>query len=205
MLYTFLVLLLLGQEKSESNKPEMPPAVKKYFEEADRQRQAAIAHLEQQINRRKAEQKKNRSTGPTSKKNADKIKSLMSKVESLKKNDPAFVPAIYPDKLETGQVGLFIYPPECIDAGNAVIFQVLQVIEPGQMLVTGYGRTIWISDISTRDLTDGKMLELPYIFEVIGTHSYPSVLGANKTVFRVRPVVMEPWLSNAERESAKKK
>jgi hypothetical protein len=67
--------------------------------------------------------------------------------------------------------------------------KVVQVVSPTRALVRGFNsdHLIMLRGVSTAGVTDGQLISLPGIYEVIDTETYRTALGATNTVFVVQP------------------
>jgi hypothetical protein len=210
-LTTTVALCLVMQEPKAKAKAELPTAVRKYFEEADRQRQAAIEVIETRIKDRMAEAKKKRLSGPAAKKQGDEIKAMRAALEALQKNDPPFVPVIKLGTLEVGQVGALSQGEHraakslatvrgdastvrTFDGATKLEWRVLDVFGPREVLIepTWYdlipapvkrtGKPFLVRGHDTSKMTSDRAIELPAIYHVATTHTYPTIAGGARTV-----------------------
>lgn len=198
---------------------EMPPLVKRYIEFSDEKRQAKIADVEQDIKDRIASAAKRRNATQAQKKQQGaEITALKKELDSLKKNDPPFVPTINPSNFQVGQMGSMV-----LDSGTSGFANILpdgrQVSSPGttatklrvfqienknQMTLQPYftnGKIDFAKDlfivkgIDTTRFATGQTISLDGVFRVSGTHSFDT-LGGNLTMFVIEPINVAPWIKS---------
>lgn len=97
-------------------------------------------------------------------------------------NNPISNELVYPLKLKTGQIGRVYHP--------GYQFKVLQILDKskGEILVTGSGREtvlLKVVGVDTANLVDGAKFSFPDCMAVVGTFTYKSVGGSDKTIFEL--------------------
>ena len=101
------------------------------------------------------------------------LEEMNQRLQRLESRSELVMPEL-PRKLQVGAVGVLEHRH-----GNSV-----QVIDATNMLVEIplTEERVWISGVSTAGIADDKGVELPQVFEVTGTTSYQTALGAKRTV-----------------------
>lgn len=195
---------------------EKPPAVKAYFEYADRQRQTKIAEVEQDIkDRLSGAAKRKNTTQQQRKQQGAEIAAVKTELESLKKNDPPFVPTIKPSSFQVGQMGAIV-----LDSGaegfvmttpgrrttssagsTATQIRVSHVESKKEMTVEPFfregkieriGDPFLVNGVDTTNMVDGQTISLDGIFHVSRTKSF-STVGGKFTMFVLESIDVAPW------------
>jgi len=101
----------------------------------------------------------------------------LSKWQEAKKEldgKPYLLRSLEPAKWKQGEIGELNY-----------YISVFQVIDGNNFIGKVGEELFWVSNYPTGGLVDGKRYDIGGAFEVIGTKSYTSVLGANKTIYHI--------------------
>ncbi len=129
-----------------------------------------------------------------------RLKSLQDTLERLDKSLP--MPQLILDNLHVGAVGALEFPEGMI-GDRTPSFEVMQITDGTNMMVTMFGQRVWVSGVSTAGLVDGKKVELPQVFRITGTKTYKTAIGGSNTVFVFSPVDMEKMQPYLEKENKK--
>lgn len=133
--------------------------------------------------------------------NAGDARSIGRLLRAIKREDYV-VPYLDPSDMKTDQLGFLMGGASTDPKESGHVFIARQVIDEQTMLVEPFGHfahpvtldvyflkkdPVLIVGVSTKDLTDGKTVHLPQLFECLGTETYPTVIGGSNTVFAVKP------------------
>ena len=101
------------------------------------------------------------------------------------------------EKMEVGDIGLL---PDTLNQFETEV-RVFQVSGPSEMIVElreTYGERgpykqkmhhFWVSNVPTAGLVDNKTIKLGQLFDVVGTKTYMTVAGANRTIYKLSPIL----------------
>ncbi len=107
-----------------------------------------------------------------------KRREWQARVDAVEARRGTIVPAV---AFEIGSAG-------CLSTAFGQGFQVVQVIGPSDLLAdVGGGLTVWF-ELPTEGMFDDAIVAVPWLIEVVGTKSYGSVSGAQRTVLHARAV-----------------
>ena len=107
----------------------------------------------------------------------DRITANKDALEETKKAEYV-TPKLNPQSLEVGQVGIVT-----VTGGNPVQYDVLQVIDKGNVIIKFGGSLHWLKT-DTKGMVDGKRYALDMIVHVKGTKTYTATIGT-KTVLEL--------------------
>lgn len=191
-----------------SQDAKVPENIQRYLDRSKQQKEWDIGTLETRIKDVTAQV--NKSRGKASAKTlADHLKNLKSELVELRKPDTHRPARMDPLKIMLNDIGEF--DTEAIKekgSSNVGVFRASQVIDANAMIVvfeTFRGATtsnpgeiksdpIWIQGVSTKGVVDGKVIDMPGVFEIAGTKRYATVDGSSRTVFIAKPVDVKPFL-----------
>jgi hypothetical protein len=136
-------------------------------------------------------------------------KALVARFERLKSGDEIVYPYIadYSDKdsfngkMKVGNIGRSgIVRIENVVNGTTLIVKISGITYVPNRTVGGsytvyyLDDVVWFSGFDTAGLVDNSVLESPPLFEVVGTHTYATAIGSQKTIFEIKPFDIMPYL-----------
>ncbi len=81
-----------------------------------------------------------------------------------------------------GQVGYVYYRSGSYRAANPARFEVFQVINETEAILSLNNQHYWVSKINASRIADGDGLQLSFPVKLIGTKSYTTAFGSQKTI-----------------------
>lgn len=80
------------------------------------------------------------------------------------------------------QVGFVHYFDRLYQESRPVKFKVFQVVNSTEAILSFNDQHYWLSGINTETLADGNVLQLPFPVKIVGTKSYTTAIGSQKTI-----------------------
>lgn len=83
------------------------------------------------------------------------------------------------------------------------VVKAIQVMDETTLIGEVRGELVWIDDLSTDGMVDGKEYEYKtgLCIKVVGTKSYRNVLGAKKTIWNIRPETRNAFIVSVAQRS----
>lgn len=124
-----------------------------------------------------------------------RVASLTEKIKQMGSAEPAHqLPMIEVGAMRPGEVGTLgsLYPRE--------FAKVTQVISHTEAMIEIVRVQLWASGINAKSMADGSTLDITGCWEVVGTKSFATVMGAKRTVYEVRKFDASQAIESAERK-----
>ncbi len=106
------------------------------------------------------------------------------------------------DRISTGKLGFLCFPENWILESNR--FQVFQVVDANNMLLTIDEKIYWIKGVSTQNVVNDSKVTLNQLFYVNGTKRYSTALGGSNTIFVLEAVHFTPKALQSYKDDTKK-
>ncbi|MBX3376061.1 MAG: hypothetical protein KF678_03545 [Phycisphaeraceae bacterium] len=163
--------------------------------ETEKETATGISYAYESIKKRKVEQQ------------MEVIAGLKEEIERLKRGELIYkVRELQVRSLNVGAFGQLV-SYDAIGSSFAadtppVFAKVKQVVSPSEVLAEVAGKDIYLVGLDKAARVDNEVIRLPPVY-VVGTYSYTTVLGANRTIYKVEVVTLRSIKEVAERIKGK--
>jgi hypothetical protein len=168
------------RQQAESLLREMPPKIRSLMEKRDKERKFMIPFLLERIQSQYSLLLTFREKKFDDYQAKRDLQETIQDLENLLSSTAASIPG-----LPTPSVGTI---------GRLTKAKVTQVVDETNALVSRSEETLWVANVSTAGIVDGRDLDDNLIVEVVGTRRYKTVAGATNTVFVLKPLQISEYL-----------
>jgi hypothetical protein len=212
-----ILCLLIAFAVEPSLGQKVPPEVREFLARSETERERVLAWTEKQLtyakkayNRAKRARVANRQQKAAKKKqlanDRQRMEDMKRRIKELKVNDPPFLGSFPNEMPKKGQIGRLrdkrLFVRQVIDGKTFIAMN--SWCHSEHLVMRGsaplyktrfHDILLWVQGLPTEAMADSSKVEPQNVFRIVGTKSYQTVAGRQKTIWVIRPFSVTPYLT----------